>query len=819
MHRHPWFSIALVLGIVEFHLPLELNAATLVVEQDGSGDATTINAALEMLDYNDGEDDVVLIGPGVYDEQIKPKGNAGVDSTAYPKIFEMTLEKVEAAYSSHPDHLTLEGIDNADPPVITIRTANQEFYGFFPNYQSDSSKAGLLFCGNGVTYQNIEIRPSGSDGYVMTGQASDIVFEDCLFTNAASASSRANHYAVLQNSSDLTSILNATLSADNNYTFRNCHLDGRSNVDGSLYDQPLFWFNGYPDRPELANADRVGGVNISGCIFRNWEGGVHEFRGRTGYATGLAFTMIEDCYFENVERLFQWRGSQGPGVFNRNVVKGVRSRGYAIRFRERFQAMPSEMIVANNIFMGGGPSDGGVMEFNINDNNSVPGNNPSISVINNSFVHYSGNGILIQGTSPRGKIVVANNIFSDADLNSGRYGVKIENPNLHVEVLNNMFSISNTGIDGRPSLDQGNVYGNALFNSTGVTIPNSPGETIIQGMISQSLKALGGGDISIYDSIRPLVGNLDVDGDMRETHVIDIGAQFIGEIPPTPTATQTPTPTATPTPTNPPPSAPTVIIEPEEPFTFDDLICNATWSVDPDGGDVTYLYKWFRDGVDLTIENETDFSGSTVPSEQTTRDEVWRCDVTVEDDEGKQNYGSAEVTIQNSLPTQPEIKVLPPNPLPGDGRAVLLLTFSIDADNDGVVYLFQWFRLDSEGEWQLRPEVSGTLQPYSPGQAEISGLYTAGETWKVEVTPYEARSLVKRNNDAKGSSGVIAGLTAVEQWIVLPDFGNDGMIDSADILILLELWRSQPKVFAPETFPDLILISTLGWQGKAEGEN
>jgi len=803
-------------------------SATVLVKQDGSGDATTINGALEMLDYNDGEDDVVLIGPGLYSEQIKPKGNAGVDSTAFPVIFDLSLEKIEAAYSSHTDHLTLEGIESVAPPVITVVTGTVDPYGFFPGDPGDYMTSALLLCGNGVTYKNLEIRHSGGGNatYAMNGQASGVVFEDCLFTNGLPEWAAHDDFCDYQTNAALTSIVNATVSADNDYTYLNCLMDGRSKIDGSLFDSVFIWFHGFEEIVELANVDPVGGVIFEGCTVRHWDNLIHEFRGRTGSGTGLAFSRIEDSFFEGVGGLFEWRGSQGPGVFNRNVVKNLGTNEAAVRMRNRSQAMPSELTVANNLIVGATSSSSAMVLLGFDDDNSVPGTNPIVRVVNNTFHDYSGGAVVITGNSPRGQAVVANNTFTGREGASDQIGVSVQNQLVHSEVFNNLFFNNSIDIDGAPDLNQNNVFADPEFLTTILIEPELPGAPTVQGFLPLSAAAVGAGSAAIYQELEPVIGNLDVDGDTRE--VIDIGAQWIGDPPPTSTPTVTPTPsntptptntftpTATPTPTNPPPSDPIVSIEPEEPFTFDDLLCNATGSVDPDGGEVTYSYKWSRNGLDLTIENETDFSGPSVPSEETTRDEVWRCEVTAEDDEGKRSFGVDEVTIQNSLPTQPEIEVLPPNPLPGDGRAVLLVTFSTDADNDAIVYLFQWFRLDLEGIWQMRPEVSGTLQPYSPGQAEISGLYTAGETWKVEVTPLEARTLVKRGG-AKGIGEVIAGPPAIDQWIVLPDFGNDGMIDSEDILTLLELWRNDIKAFPPETYPDLILISTLGWQGKAEG--
>ncbi|MCA9435405.1 MAG: FG-GAP repeat protein, partial [Candidatus Omnitrophica bacterium] len=280
---------------------------------------------------------------------------------------------------------------------------------------------------------------------------------------------------------------------------------------------------------------------------------------------------------------------------------------------------------------------------------------------------------------------------------------------------------------------------------------------------------------------------------------------------------------------NDPPTAPTVHITPEEPNTLDDLIATVSGSVDPDGGELSYAFEWFRDGES---QNETSFGSeesSVVSHDRTTRGEVWKCLVTVQDDEGQSVTGEDEVTIQNSLPTQPEIKTLPPNPMPGDGIAVLITKQSTDADGDVIVYLFEWYRLNSDGFWERRPEVSGNLSPFSPGEPEISGLYTAGEMWEVRVTPYEARTLVKRSGQ-KGVGGAVSGPSATDRWVVLPNLNGDRILDIHDLLLLVEMWHEEhgssdekemaPKGSAPfegvPTARDLILVSPLGWQGESE---
>ncbi|MCA9442907.1 MAG: hypothetical protein KC964_19040, partial [Candidatus Omnitrophica bacterium] len=138
-----WRILALGLALSLLSINDSL-ATTFTVRKDGSGNFTRIQDALESLDYNDGVDDAILIGPGLYDQQLTPNGDAGADSVRYPNVFNMTLSTVEAAYASHTDSLTLKGENPNDPPVLTYLTGEdktQQPYGMFPNDPSDFFEA------------------------------------------------------------------------------------------------------------------------------------------------------------------------------------------------------------------------------------------------------------------------------------------------------------------------------------------------------------------------------------------------------------------------------------------------------------------------------------------------------------------------------------------------------------------------------------------------------------------------------------------------------------------------------------------------------
>ena len=244
-----------------------------------------------------------------------------------------------------------------------------------------------------------------------------------------------------------------------------------------------------------------------------------------------------------------------------------------------------------------------------------------------------------------------------------------------------------------------------------------------------------------------------------------------------------------------PPNTPTVEIVPANPKTADDLVCLATGSVGFEGRPIAYRYQWFLDE-----ERQQDESDFTIWHEKTARGQLWECVVTPNDGEQDGRSASAEVIIENSLPSAPAIEIIPENPTPQEGLAVILNQLSVDDDGDDIVYLFEWYESPDGVNWTKRPEISGNLSPFFPGLPEISPLYRtfvqAGENWRVDVTPIEAFSvakLLKHNMDNKTEP--VLGPTVSARIVILTNLvshGIDGVperIDPADLALLIEVWH------------------------------
>ncbi len=92
---------------------------------------------------------------------------------------------------------------------------------------------------------------------------------------------------------------------------------------------------------------------------------------------------------------------------------------------------------------------------------------------------------------------------------------------------------------------------------------------------------------------------------------------------------------------NHPPTAPTVWIDPDDPWACEELAC---WVIqdaeDPDGDPVSYTFSWELDGVPFPGA-----TGDTVSGDHTTEGQLWTCTVVASDgvDEGEPGQVSVEI--------------------------------------------------------------------------------------------------------------------------------------------------------------------------------
>jgi hypothetical protein len=175
---------------------------------------------------------------------------------------------------------------------------------------------------------------------------------------------------------------------------------------------------------------------------------------------------------------------------------------------------------------------------------------------------------------------------------------------------------------------------------------------------------------------------------------------------------------------NTPPLAPTVSITPASPATDADLVCQLDKpSTDADLDTITYSYSWRVNGKRFTPSRAPGVPANVVPASQTRRGQKWECNVTPHDDQSRGRPARAAVTVQNSTPTPPRVRIMPERPVSGERLSCEIVEPSKDADNDRIAYRFAWLK-------------DGVVQSFASTSTEVPGrLVKANDLWTCEVTP------------------------------------------------------------------------------------
>ncbi|MGD9497612.1 MAG: FlgD immunoglobulin-like domain containing protein [Armatimonadota bacterium] len=174
---------------------------------------------------------------------------------------------------------------------------------------------------------------------------------------------------------------------------------------------------------------------------------------------------------------------------------------------------------------------------------------------------------------------------------------------------------------------------------------------------------------------------------------------------------------------NRPPTAPTVNVMPDNPKTTDALSVSASGSTDPDGDAVSYRYRWYRDGALQSAYNDA----TSIPSSATAKGQTWRCVVTPSDGTADGPSAQDEVTIANSPPSAPAVRIVPDHPSHADDLAASV-SGSDDADGDSVSYRYRWYR---NGQHQVAYDDRATVPSSATSPADI---------WRCVVTATDGAS-------------------------------------------------------------------------------
>lgn len=138
---------------------------------------------------------------------------------------------------------------------------------------------------------------------------------------------------------------------------------------------------------------------------------------------------------------------------------------------------------------------------------------------------------------------------------------------------------------------------------------------------------------------------------------------------------------------NTPPTAPAIAFGPDGAKTTDTLSVTVTApSTDVDGDRIVYRYSWLRDG----IAESRSKGKSTVEPRYTKKGELWRVVVTPFDGEVEGASTNAVLTVQNTVPSAPQIAFNLAAPKVDDEVQVLVKKPAVDVDGDPIRYRYQY---------------------------------------------------------------------------------------------------------------------------------
>ncbi len=235
---------------------------------------------------------------------------------------------------------------------------------------------------------------------------------------------------------------------------------------------------------------------------------------------------------------------------------------------------------------------------------------------------------------------------------------------------------------------------------------------------------------------------------------------------------------------NNPPIVTNVSISPTYPNSLDNL--SAKYDYYDENGDLENgtTFRWFKnEGYGFNL---TDLTTKTIGFENTTKDEIWKCEVTPKDgEEFGEPKNSTEITILNTAPEIENVFITPSNPFTTDDLIVSCDYFDADKDKEsGTTY--KWFKDTGNGFID-----TGIITKTVP-----SANTAKGEIWKCNVTPKDGKDFgetVESNEIEIKNSKPTAKITSPENGKVF-NFEEEIVFDGskssdADEDVLSFKWR------------------------------
>ena len=162
---------------------------------------------------------------------------------------------------------------------------------------------------------------------------------------------------------------------------------------------------------------------------------------------------------------------------------------------------------------------------------------------------------------------------------------------------------------------------------------------------------------------------------------------------------------------NTPPTAPQVSFSPSTAGTNDNVLVQASGSIDTDGDPINYLYDWRLNGV------STGQTSALLPSSVTTKGDTWTIRVTPNDGYIDGPYTEETITIANTAPIISSVSI---SPATASTQDILTCSYlATDPDGDSMNEAFAW-------------RINGNLSSSSTNT--LSGPFVTGDSITCEVT-------------------------------------------------------------------------------------
>ncbi len=208
------------------------------------------------------------------------------------------------------------------------------------------------------------------------------------------------------------------------------------------------------------------------------------------------------------------------------------------------------------------------------------------------------------------------------------------------------------------------------------------------------------------------------------------------------------------------PNVTSINLTPTQPYTTNDLNCSFIAN-DDRLSQLSVNISWYKDNIVNTNSNISVINGSLTSnilgSGNTTKNEEWNCTIIPYDNNRYGEQISTTVTIQNSLPTAPDINLTPLQPYTNNDLNVVFNQVSQDDDSDTITYAYRWYK-------------DGVLQAGQTTSTVSNGVTSKNELWLVNITPDDGESnglssqknVTILNSAPSITSGSISPTTAYE---------------------------------------------------------